>query len=39
MTEYYKKYELIEHDPERKEEADELWDSHMALMNYYYYKL
>ena len=38
MTKYLEKYRLIEHDPERQKEADELWDSHMALMNYYYNK-
>lgn len=38
MSEYLKKYRLIEHDPERQEEANELWDSHMALMSYYYNK-
>lgn len=36
MTEYLKKYRLIEHDPERQKEADELWDAHMALMTYNY---
>ena len=38
MTEYLKKYRLIEHDPEQKEKAKELWDSHMALMSYNYNK-
>ncbi len=38
MSEYLEKYRLIEHDPERQKEADELWDAHMALMNYNYNK-
>lgn len=38
MTKYLKKYRLIEYDPKQKEKANELWDSHMALINYYYNK-
>ncbi len=36
MTEYLKKYRLIEHDPEQQKEANELWDAHMALITYNY---
>ena len=38
MTVYLEQYRLIEHDPEKKQEANELWDKHMALMNYNFNK-
>lgn len=37
MTEYLEEYRKIEHDPERKAEADALWDAHQAAVIYMYH--